>query len=32
MTWHQSREYKGPVLRPTCIGTERAQTQLLLWL
>ena len=32
MTWHQSMEHKGPVLRPRCIGTEWAQTQLLLWL
>jgi hypothetical protein len=31
MNWHQSMEHKGPVLRPRCIGTERAQTQLLLY-
>ena len=28
MTWRQSVGHKGPVLRPRCIGTERAQTQL----
>ena len=31
MTWHQSMGHKGPVLRPRCIGTERAETQLLLY-
>jgi len=29
MTLHQSMGHKGPILRPRCIGTERAQTQLL---
>ena len=31
MTWHQSMGHKGPVLRPRCIGMERAETQLLLY-
>jgi len=31
MTWHQSVGLRGPVLRPRCIGTEMAQTQLLLY-
>jgi len=31
MTWHQSMGHKGPVLRSRCIGTKRAQTQLLLY-
>jgi hypothetical protein len=31
MTWHQSIGHKGPVLRPRCIGTERARTKLLLF-
>jgi len=31
MNWHQSMGLKGPVLRSRCIGTERAQTQLLLY-
>ena len=31
ITWHQSMGHKGPVLRPRCIGTERCQTQLLLY-
>jgi len=31
MTWHQSIGHIGPVLRLRCIGTERAQTQLLLY-
>jgi hypothetical protein len=31
MTWHQNMGHKGPVLRPRCIGTERAETQLLLY-
>ena len=26
MTWHQSTGHKGPVLRPGCIGTDRART------
>jgi hypothetical protein len=30
-TLHQSKGHKGPVLRPRCNGTERAQTQLLLY-
>jgi len=30
MTWHHSMGHKGPVLIPRCIGTEGAQTQLLL--
>ena len=29
MTWHQSMGHKGPVLSLRCIGTERAQSQLL---
>jgi len=31
MTWHQIMGHKEPVLRPRCIGTERVQTQLLLY-
>jgi len=31
MTWCQSIGHKGPVLRPRCIGTEMARTQLLLY-
>jgi hypothetical protein len=31
MTWHQIMGHKGPVLRPKCIVTERAQTPLLLY-
>jgi len=31
MTWHPSKGHKMPVLRPRCIGTKRAQTQLLLY-
>jgi len=30
MTWHQSMGHEGPVLRPRCIGTKRAEPQLLL--
>jgi hypothetical protein len=29
MTWYRSMGHNGPVLRPRCIGTERARTQLL---
>jgi hypothetical protein len=32
MTWYQSMGHKGPVLRPRCIGIERAQTELPLFL
>jgi hypothetical protein len=32
MTWHQSMGHKGPVLSPRCVGTERAQSHLLLLL
>ena len=32
MTWHQSMGHRGPILRPRCIDTERAQTHLLLML
>jgi len=31
MTWHQNMGHKGPVLRPRCVGTEGAQTQLLFY-
>lgn len=31
MTWHHSIGHKGPVIRLKCIGSERAQTQLLLY-
>jgi len=27
MTWHQIAGHKGPIWRPRCIRTERAQTQ-----
>jgi len=30
ITWHQNIEHKGFVLRPRCIVTDRARTQLLL--
>jgi hypothetical protein len=32
MTWHQSMGHKEPVLMPRCIGIERAQSQLLLFI
>ena len=31
MIWHQSMGHKGPVLRPRCIETKKAKTQLLLY-
>jgi hypothetical protein len=31
MIWYQSMGHKGPGLRPMCIGTERARTQLLFY-
>ena len=31
MIWHQIMGHKGPVLRPRSIGSERAQTPLLLY-
>jgi len=31
MTWYQSMGYKGSVLRPRSIGTERGRTELLFY-
>jgi len=31
MTWLQSLGHKGPVVRPRCIGTERARNKLLFY-
>jgi len=31
MIWHQSMEHKGSVLRPRCVGTDRARIELLFY-